>query len=63
MDDIVLIVESMAELQEKFYGWKSALDSKGLKVYLMKTRVMVSKIGQVIVKPYSKKDHWHWILQ
>ena len=46
----------MAELQEKFYGLKSALDSKGLKVNLMKTKVMVSKIGQVTVKSSSKKD-------
>ena len=37
MDDIVLIAESMAELQEKFYGWKSALESKHLKVNLRKS--------------------------
>ena len=55
-DDIVLTTESMAEPQETFHGWKSALESKGLKVNLMKTKVMVSKIGQVIVKPSSKKD-------
>ena len=54
--NIVLIAESMAELQGNFFGWKSALESKGLKVILMKTRVMVSKIGQVTVKPSSKKD-------
>ena len=56
VDDIVTIAESMAELQGKFHGWKSALDSKGLKVNLMKTKVMVSKIGQVTVKPSRKKD-------
>ena len=56
-DDIVFIAESMAELQEKLYGRKSALESKDLKVNLMKTKVTkVSKIGQVIVKPSSKKD-------
>ena len=54
--DIVLIAESMAELQENIYGWKSALDSKGLEVNLMKTKVMVSKIGQVTVRLSSKKD-------
>ena len=53
VDDIVLIEESIAELQEKFNGWKSALESKGLKVNLIKTRVIVSKIGQVTVKPSS----------
>ena len=46
----------MAELQEKVHGWKSAFESKGLKVNLMKTKVMVSKIGQVTVKRSSKKD-------
>ena len=46
-DDIVLIAERMAELQETFHGWKSALESKGLMVNRMKTKVTVSKIGQV----------------
>ena len=55
-DDIVLLAGSMAELQEKFYGWGSALQSKGLKVNLMKTKVMVSIFGQVTVKPSSMKD-------
>ena len=55
-DDIVLIAESMAELWEKCYGWKSALESKGLKVNLMNTKVMVSKIWQVTVKQYRQKD-------
>ena len=41
-DDIVLIAESMEELHETFYGWESALESKGLKVNLMKIVVMVS---------------------
>ena len=52
-DDIVLMAESMAELQEKFNGWKRALESEYLKVNLMKTKLMVSKIGQVTVKPSS----------
>ena len=56
IDYIALIAQSMAERQEKLHGWKSALESKGLKVYLMKTKVMVSKIGHVTVKPSSKKD-------
>ena len=55
-DDIVLIAVSIAELQEKFYGWKSALENKGLKVNLMKSNVVVSKIELVTVKPSSTKD-------
>ena len=54
-DDIVLIAESMAELQEKFHGWKSALESRGLKVNPMNTRVIMSEIWQVTLKPSSMK--------
>ena len=43
-DDMVLIAESMADLQETFYGWIGALESICVKVNLMKTKVMVSKI-------------------
>ena len=30
--------------------------SKGLKVKLVKTKAMVSKIGQIIIKPSSEKN-------
>ena len=53
---IVLIAETMAELKEKFHSCKNALESKGQKVNLVKTKVMVSKIGQDTVKSSSKKD-------
>ena len=53
--EIVLMVENYAELCETFYRWKSALESKGMKVNLMKTKVTVSKIGQVTVKLSSIK--------
>ena len=53
-DDLVLIAETMAELHKKFYGCKSALESKGLKVNLVRTKVMVSMIGQISIKPSSK---------
>ena len=46
----------MTEQQETYYGWKSALESEGLRVNLMKTKVMVSEIWQVTVIPSSKKD-------
>ena len=52
----MLIAETMEELHKKFYGWKSALESKGLKVNLVKTKVIVSKIGQIGIKPSSMKD-------
>ena len=46
----------IAELHKKFYGWKSPLESKDLKVNLMRTNVMVRKIGQVTEKPSNKND-------
>ena len=56
MDDIVLIAKTMAELQEKLYGWKSAHESRDMKVNLAKTNVVVCKIWQINIKPSSKKD-------
>ena len=53
-DDLVLIAETVEE--QKNYTWKSALESKGLKVSLVKTKVMVSVIGQISINPSSKKD-------
>ena len=53
----------MAELLEKTYGWKNALERNGLIVNLMKTKVMVSKIGQVTVKPSSKKAHVEFVAE
>ena len=53
-DFVVLITETIVELQEKIYALESALESKGLMANLVKTKVMVSKVGQVTVKPSSK---------
>ena len=41
-DDLVLTSESLVELQEKFRKWKDAFESKGMKVNLGKTKMMVS---------------------
>ena len=37
-DDLVLTTETMEGLREKFWKWKEALESKGLKVHLGKTK-------------------------
>ena len=42
-------------MQKKLYSWKSALECDGLKNDLMKTKVMVIKIGQTNLKSSSKK--------
>ena len=41
-DDSVLTSETMEGLREKFWKWKEAFKSKGLKVNLGKTKVVVS---------------------
>ena len=50
------MAETVAEPHRKNYAWKSTLESKGLKVNLVKTNVMVSKIGQISIRPSSNKD-------
>ena len=50
-DDLVLMSETMEGLREKFWGWKEAFESKGLKVNLRKTKVVVSGAeGEVSVR-------------
>ena len=31
-DDLVIMSETMKELKERFWNWKNALESKGLKI-------------------------------
>ena len=42
-DDLVLLGESWEEVSAKYVAWKSALESKGLKVNVSKTKAM--KLG------------------
>ena len=49
-DDLVLTSETMEGLGEKFWKWKEAFESKGLKVNLEQTKVVVSGAeGEVTV--------------
>ena len=41
-DHLVLMSKSMENLREKFLRWKEAFESKGLKVNLKKTKMLVS---------------------
>ena len=41
-DDLVLMSKTMLDLKERFWNWKDALESKGLKINTRKTKVMVS---------------------
>ena len=45
-DDLVLMADSMEELLIKFDEWKTAIEKKGLKVNLGKTKVMIR--GEVV---------------
>ena len=54
VNDLVLTSETMDGLREKFWKWKEVFESKGLKVNLGKTKVVVSGAeGEVTV---SKVD-------
>ena len=41
-DDLVIIAETLSELMEKFRVWKGNIESKGLRVNVGKTKVLVS---------------------
>ena len=49
-DDLLLISESIENLKRKFLKYKTAFESKGLKVYLKKTKVMASDLKEEILK-------------
>ena len=51
-DDLVLTSETMKGLKKRFLKWRSALESKKLKVNLKKTKVMVcgSEVGSYKVQ-------------
>ena len=53
-DDLVLMSESLESLRERFQRWRSALEDKGLKVNVGKTKMMVSGTeGEIVL---SKTD-------
>ena len=41
-DGLVIMSEDMEDLKERFWNWKDALESKGLKVNIRKAKLMVS---------------------
>ena len=53
-DDLVLMTESLGNLRERFQRWRSAMEDKGLKVNVGKTKMMVSGTEGEIV--FSKID-------
>ena len=53
-DDLVLMSENLEDLREKVQRWRGALESKGMKVNIRKTKMMVSGAEGEIVR--SKVD-------
>ena len=49
-DDLLLISESIENLKRKFLKYKKAFESKRLKAYLKKTKVMASDLKEEILK-------------
>ena len=49
-DDLVIITESLEELQEKLVLWKTNVEGKGLRVNMGKTKVLISGPGSVLQK-------------
>lgn len=44
--DLVLIVESLEEDEEKFVKWKEGMETKDLRVNVKKTKVIISGVGE-----------------
>ena len=49
-DDLVLMSENLEDLRERFQKWRGALESKGMKVNIRKTKMMVSGAEREIVR-------------
>ena len=54
VDNLVLMSENLEDLRERFRRWRGALESKGMKVNIRKTKMMVSGAEGEIVR--SKVD-------
>ena len=53
-DDLVIIAESAEELERRFTTWKESIESKGLRVNLGKTKVMISGVNRGAALPEGK---------
>ena len=53
-DDLVLIAESIAELETLYEKWKSGMEMKGLRVNIKKTKVMCSKGNRIPLNKSGK---------
>ena len=67
VDDLVVMSEDMEDLKERFWNWKDALESEGLKVNTRKTKLMVSgsegKLYKSKIDPYGVCGGESWPIQ
>ena len=66
-DELVLMSKIMEDLKERFWNWKDALESRGLKVNIRKTKVMVigseGKLFKSMIDPYGIVGGELWPIQ
>ena len=64
VDDLVLMTESLGNLRERFQRWKSAMEDKGLKVNVGKSKMMVSGTeGEIVFSKIDPSETWEkgWV--
>ena len=58
-DDLVLMSETMEDLKKKFWNWKNAMKSKGLKVNTKQNKIDGKRVGR---RTIQKEDRSMWSL-
>ena len=53
-DDLAIIAESLEELENRYTQWKNGMESKGLRVNLQKTKVLISDANRGPIFPTGK---------
>ena len=53
-DDLVIIADSLEQCSSKLKAWKSAMEKKGLRVNMTKTKFLISGVGLDVLKDSGK---------
>lgn len=54
-NNLVIIAESLKELHQKLVLWKVGMESKGLRVKMSKTKIVVSCPGMAVLRKIGMK--------
>ena len=57
-NDLVIIADSLKELGTRYAVWKNCMESKGLRVNLAKTKVIISDVNQGMTSDLRKAPLW-----